>query len=197
VGFVVLFLFVALNLGEVEDDNMYFETHNYTPRRAKEGDYCQVSIYLEKDPRSGQYVLWRRRNPTIALDPLSGGKREEIARGLRAVQFEYYDGFDWYDSWGEIPGVGKEKSALRDQSNLSGMPEAVRITLAFDLKSSSKSLSPAESTTTEPPLVFRTIVHLDLASSSSSGGSGTDGVSSPGQDNQGPAPARGRSGGVN
>ena len=191
------FLGVARKLGEVEADNLDFATHNYTPHRSREGDYCQVSVFLEKDPRSGQYVLWRRRNPTIAPDPLSGGTREELARGLRGVQFEYYDGFDWYDSWGEIPGAGKEKSSLRDQSNLNGMPEAVRITLAFDLKSSSKSVAPAEQATAERPLVFRSIVRLNLAASSLSGGSGNDDSSAPTLDGQGPAPARARGGGVN
>ena len=101
------FLGMHRMLEEVEADNLDFATHNYTPRRLREGDYCQVSFFLEKDPQSGQYVLWRRRNPTIALDPLSGGTREEIARGVRGVRFEYYDGFDWYDTWGEIPGQGK------------------------------------------------------------------------------------------
>lgn len=191
------FLGVGRKLGDVQADNLDFATHNYTPRRSREGDYCQVSIFLEKDPRSGQYVLWRRRNPTIAPDPLSEGAREEIARGLRGVQFEYYDGFDWYDSWGEIPGGGKPKSSLRDQSNLNGMPEAVRITLAFDLKSSSKAVASAEQATTEPPLVFRSIIRLNLAASNLSGGPGSDDLSSPAPDGQGPAPARARGGSVN
>ena len=105
------FLGVDRTLGEVQADNLDFATHNYTPRRPREGDYCQVSFFLEKDPRAGQYVLWRRRNPTIAPDPLSGGTREEIARGLRGVRFEYYDGFDWYDTWGEIPGQRQTRSS--------------------------------------------------------------------------------------
>lgn len=191
------FLGMARTLGEVEADNLDFATHNYTPHRSREGDYCQVSVFLEKDPRSGQYVLWRRRNPTIAPDPLSGGTREEIARGLRGVQFEYYDGFDWYDSWGEIPGEGKAKSSLRDQSNLNGMPDAVRITLAFDPKSSSKAVATVEPATAEPPLVFRTIVRLNLAASSLAGASGNDDLSAPTPDGKGPPPARARSGGVN
>jgi hypothetical protein len=191
------FLGMARKLGEVEADNLDFATHNYTPQRSREGDYCQVSIFLEKDPRTGEYILWRRRNPTIAPDPLSGGTREEIARGLRGVQFEYYDGFDWYGSWGEIPGAGKAKSSLQDQANLNGMPEAVRITLAFDLKPGSRAVATAEPATAEPPLVFRTIVRLNLAASSFPSGSGNAVVSNPAPEGQGPAPGRSRGEGVN
>ena len=86
------FLGMHRMMGTVEADNLDFATHNYTPRRPREGDYCQVSLYPDKDPESGQYVLYRRRNPAIALDPLAGGTREEIARGLLGLRFDYYDG---------------------------------------------------------------------------------------------------------
>ena len=180
------FLGMTRKLEEVQADNLDFATHNYAPHRPGEGDYCQISIFLEKDPRSGRYILWRRRNPTIAPDPLSGGVREELARGLRGVQFEYYDGFDWYDSWGEIQSGGKPKSSLRDQSNLYGMPEAVRITLAFDNQSGSKVTTPAETTKPEPPLVFSTVVRLNLAASSLPGGPGNEESSAPNINGSGP-----------
>src|SRR5260370_42319064 len=110
-------------LGSIEAGNLDFATHNYTPRRPREGDYCQESIYVDQDPKSGQYSLWRRRNPTIALDPLSGGSKEEIATGVVGLRFEYFDGDDWYGSWGEIK-AGKRETTQRDQPNLSGMPQA-------------------------------------------------------------------------
>lgn len=166
------FLGLDRTLGDVDADNLDFATHNYTPRRPHEGDYCQVSYFLEKDARSGQYALWRRRNPVIALDPLAGGTREEIAGGLRGVQFEYYDGFDWHDSWGEIPGERKPQPASRDQSNRFGMPEAVRISLTFDPRGSAKPAAPAVEASPEPPLVFRTVVRLNLAASNSPRGTG-------------------------
>ncbi len=89
------FLGMQRMLGTVEADNLDFATHNYTPRRPREGDYCQVSYFLDKDRESGQLALYRRRNPLIAFDPLSGGSREEIARGLLGLRFDYYDGYDW------------------------------------------------------------------------------------------------------
>lgn len=166
------FLGMHRMMGTVEADNLDFATHNYTPRRPREGDYCQVSLYLDKDPESGQYVLYRRRNPAIALDPLAGGIREEIARGLLGLRFDYYDGFDWYESWGEVDRRSKAQTSRREHYNLEGMPQAVRITLMFDPNPKSKpadssgiaSSSPStEEPATEPPLVFQTVARLNLA----------------------------------
>lgn len=156
------FLGMHRTLGDMPADNLDFGTHNYTPRRAGEGDFCQTSLFLDKDPRSGQYTLWRRRNPHIGLDPLAGGSREEIATGLQGVRFEYYDGIEWYDSWGDAELRGKAQSSNRERYNLEGLPEAVRITLWFD--SNPRRPAPdSGSTNREPPLVFQTVARLNLA----------------------------------
>ena len=76
------FLGMTRTFGEVEADNLDFATHNYTPRQPREGDFCEESFYLDKDAGTGQFSVWRRRNPTIAPDALSGGSKEEIARGV-------------------------------------------------------------------------------------------------------------------
>ena len=65
------FLGVRRLLGEMDTDNLDFATHNYTPRQPHEGDFCQESLYLDRDPETGKFSLWRRRNPTISIDPLS------------------------------------------------------------------------------------------------------------------------------
>ena len=150
-------------LGEVQADNLDFATHNFTPRRAREGDYAQVSYFLEKDPASHQYCLWRRRHPTLALDPLSGGSREEIARGLRGARFEYYDGFDWYDNWGDAPGQRQAQYSWRERENLTGLPEAVRITLWFDPDPAPPTPASTAEVRSEPPLVLQTVARLNLA----------------------------------
>jgi type II secretory pathway component PulJ len=174
------FLGMQRMLGSIEAGNLDFATHNYTPRRPREGDYCQESIYVDQDPKSGQYSLWRRRNPTIALDPLSGGSKEEIATGVVGLRFEYFDGDDWYDSWGEIK-AGKRETTQRDQPNLSGMPQAVRVTLLLDSNPKSRAVSESGERAIEPPLAFQTVVQLNLtaglqnkADDGSSGGSGPD-----------------------
>ncbi len=197
------FLGMHRMLGDMDADNLDFATHNYTPNRPHEGDFCEVSFFLEKDPVSGAGTLWRRRNPTLALDPLSGGNREEIARGLRGLRFEYYDGFDWYDTWGDVEGKGKQLSSARDQPNLFGMPDAVRITLLLDrnprprpppssgtVPSPETAASPptrgaSDTDNPEPPLVFQTVTRLNLAHSSArsvaGGASGRATPETPGQ----------------
>ena len=182
------FLGMRRDLGGVEGDNLDFGTHNYTPRRPNEGDFCQVSYYLDQDPESGQYVLMRRRNPRLAPDPLSGGSREEIARGLRGLRFEYYDGLDWYDTWGDVEGRGKAQTSNRLRSNLSGLPDAVRITLWFDSTPQASKSVQTDQTNTAPPLVFQTVSRLNLAAASeksASAGSSSDN----GSDNSAQPPA--------
>ena len=144
-------------LGEMEADNLDFATHFHTPARPGEGDYCQVSYFVDKGRGTEQFSLWRRRNPRLAPDPLSGGSREEIARGLRGLTLAYYDGLDWYDTWGDASVKKKVKYTTTSAPNLSGFPEAVQITLWLDPnpeKSGEKR---------EPPLVFQTVVRLELA----------------------------------
>lgn len=181
------FIGVTRTLGEVEADNLDFGTHNYTPRRAREGDFCQESFYLDKDPETGQFSLWRRRNPTIALDALSGGSKEEIAKGVVGLKLEYFDGLDWYDSWGEDKSSDKKQNSARESSNLSGLPEAVRITLLLDSDPKKKNPDLAtDEEKPEPPLAFQTVAQLNLAdasqnTSSSSDGGNSDNSSSPGQ----------------
>jgi prepilin-type N-terminal cleavage/methylation domain-containing protein len=175
------FLGVHRMMGAMPGDNLDFATHNYTPRRDRESDFCETSFYLNKDPATGRFSLFRRRNPILAPDPLEGGSSEEIATGLMGARFEYFDGLDWYDTWGEIKGTKKETS-MREQPNLSGMPEAVRVTLWFDSDPDAKITSTGEAPT-NAPLVFQTVARLMLADSSqlSSSGSSSDSTDSSGQ----------------
>jgi prepilin-type N-terminal cleavage/methylation domain-containing protein len=152
-------------LGETENDSLDFATHNYTPRRNGEGDFCAVSIFLDKDARSGQLSLWRRRNPHITLDPLSGGSREQIAKSVRGLKFEFSDGYDWYDTWGDSSPRGKQQFSMRLQPNLSGLPEAVRITLWLSTAPTVKPEQEQGTATNDSTLVFQTVARLNLADS--------------------------------
>jgi prepilin-type N-terminal cleavage/methylation domain-containing protein len=161
------FLGMTRTVGDIEADNLDFATHNYTPRRAREGDFCQESFYLDKDLETGQFSLWRRRNPTIALDALSGGSKEEIAKGVAGLKLEYFDGTDWHDSWGEAKSSDKKQNSASEKDNLSGLPEAVRITLLMDSNPKKKNPDTAtDEEKPEPPLVFQTIARLNLADAS-------------------------------
>jgi hypothetical protein len=169
------FLGMHRTIQDIDADNLDFATHNYKPRHEREADFCEMSYYLEKENNSPDYSLYRRRNPTIGLDPLSGGSRELIAEGLRGVVFEYYDGFEWYDTWGEVSNERKEKTQKSLlAANLSGMPEAVRLTLRFnpDPRASKlkwKRSASAQEENAAPPMVFQTTVRLNLAAASQSG----------------------------
>ena len=157
------FLGMKRMVGDTEADNLDFATHNYTPRHAREGDFCETSYYVQQDPQSGHFSLWRRRNPTLAPDPMSGGSQEEIAQDIIGVRYEYSDGEDWYDTWGEVEGKAKAANSQIQPSNLEGLPQAVRITLMMDSNPKSKKDSTTGERIIEPPLVFQTVVQLNLA----------------------------------
>jgi prepilin-type N-terminal cleavage/methylation domain-containing protein len=164
-----------------------------TLQTAREGDFCQESFFLDKDPRSGQMGLWRRRNPRITRDPFSEGAREQLAKGVAGLRLEYFDGLDWYDSWGDEDRRNKQQFSLKNQPNLVGLPQAVRITLLLSPNLRKKSVPDQETTTNEPPLVFQTVACLNLANAQLPGpSSGTETNSAPAQpgsdQSTGPAP---------
>ena len=156
------FLGMQRVLGDAPADNLDFATHHHTAKGAREADFCEVSYFVESDPKTHYLSLWRRRNPVIAYDPLTGGTREELVRGLQGVAYEYYDGLDWYATWGEI-NPAKAQNSQRPAPNLTGMPEAVRITLSFDGNPGKRKPAVGEQTTGNAPLIFQTVVRLELA----------------------------------
>lgn len=158
------FLGMNRTVGDMEADNLDFGTHNYTPRRLREGDFCQESLYLDKNPETGQFSLWRRRHPTLGLDALKGGSKEELARGVVGLKFEYYDGVDWYSSWGNVDNKKPAQISARAEPNLTGLPNAVRITLLMDSHPRKKAPQPELSDESpEPPFAFVTVARLNLA----------------------------------
>jgi hypothetical protein len=165
------FIGMPRQLGDIEADNLDFATHNYTPRRAREGDFCQTSFYVDKDPETGRYSLFRRRNPMIAPDAFNGGSREEIARGIAGLKFEYFDGLDWWSSWGATKSPDKQQASAKQQSNEKGLPEAVRITAWFEEVTPRKAGSSEEEQKRERRLMFQTVVRLNLADAPQPGGS--------------------------
>jgi hypothetical protein len=191
------FLGMHRTLGEAAADNVDFATHNYTPRRAQEGDFCEESFFVDQDPETKQLCLYRRRNPRLSPDPLSGGRREELARGVRGLRLEYYDGLDWYDTWGDAEGRGKPQSSLKPQTNLEGLPEAVRITLWLDTNPQPRKTeleATGEKPPVDAPLVFQTVARLNLAGAVRDSASSAN--SSPGDNSDQPAANPGNNGGT-
>ncbi len=176
------FLGMHRTMGDTVADNLDFASHNYAPQRPGEGDFCQLSYYLDRDAETGQLSLWRRRNPTLAPDSLEGGRKEEIATGLLGMQFEYFDGFDWYEEWGDISGRGKQETSQKDQYNLSGMPEAVRITLWFDADPSKKpnpNQDDLDSEDKKAPMMFQTVARLNVVQAQSDNASDSADAAAP------------------
>jgi type II secretion system protein J len=181
-------------LGENPADNLDFATHHYTPRRQGEADWCEVSYFLDRDRESGRFNLWRRRDPTPDDEPFGGGSREEIAQGLLGLQFQFYDGLDWYNEWGDPDGRGSAQVSWHDRPNLVGLPEAVRITLWFDSTPERGRRNAAGSGEKAPPLLFECVARLELAgaaqalgaSSSSSASQGAPGPAATQPDTGGP-----------
>ena len=166
------FIGMSRMIEKIEADNLDFGTHNYAPRTLREGDFCEVSYFVQKSEETGAYSLWRRRDPTPDPEPFSGGNREQIAENILGVRFEFYDGFEWFDEWGDPDGNRLQSDSLFDPGNLTGMPDAVRITLLIDSNPMSDSKTPLPIEDRDPPLVFQTVARLNLAARPSSGSSG-------------------------
>lgn len=170
-------------------DVLDFATRNHTPRQTGEGDFCEMSLFVERNPQTGTLSLFRRRNPRLAFDPLSGGSREELASEVTAFELEYYDGLNWYDSWGD-PQAGSLKSQMATpKPNESGLPTAVRITLALDPNPSVSQTESATPDKSPTPLTFQTVVMINVTQASGSTGSTTSTSSDSSSENPAATPA--------
>jgi hypothetical protein len=147
--------FVGMNrsIGDLEADNLDMAASTWIPRRPGESDFCEVSWYVDKNPATGRFGLWRRRDPTPDPEPLAGGVKEEIVEDIAGFRLEYDDGFEWRDSWGEPTETG----ASADDwllGGTTGLPDAVRVTLALAREGGKID---------EAPQVFQTVVCVNLA----------------------------------
>jgi len=155
------FLGMRRRVNGTDADNLDFAARNFTPRKAREGDFCEVSYFLEADPKTSLLTLYRRRDPTPDPVPLEGGSREEIARNVASLRFEYYDGLDWYDDWGDPSG--KQQTSALTPPNAYGMPEAVRITLAVDADVSTPGAEGREEDGARARIAMQTVARVELA----------------------------------
>ena len=154
------------SLDTMEADNLDFGTRNYVPQKLRESDFCEVSYFVDKPKGASTYSLWRRRDASPDNDPLSGGVKERIASGVKNLSFEYFDGYKWYQEWGDPDGKAKNQSDIVRKANTSGMPEAIRITLALDGARRKKKGDEDKADRSEPPMIFQTVVRLELAAAS-------------------------------
>lgn len=193
--------FVGLSrmIESIEADNIDFATRYHKPAAPGETGFRETSYFLGFNETTGTLSLWRRTDSYRDPEPLSGGLIEEIVRNVQGLKLEYYDGIEWFDDWGSAEPQPLDATSLLLNSNLSGMPDAVRITLklAVNPKKNSRSRSRSSLASSTSPLnstgessvdpaeeedsmTFQTIVRLintsvdsEDASGSSSTGAGS------------------------
>lgn len=178
----------------VEADNLDFATRYGKPTLPGESDFKEVSYFLRSNERVGGLSLCRRVDPTLDEEPLSGGRIEELIRHVAGLKFEYYDGLEWFDDWGSSEPLDLETIDPLLQSNLTGMPVAVRISLRLALGPHKRPQSGRGASAFSTPtadleeagrqfMTFKTVVQLQLAdlvseSTSTSGTGSTSNTSS-------------------
>jgi type II secretion system protein J len=176
----------------IEADNIDFGTRAWRPQGPGESDFAETSWYVKQDPDTLELGLWRRKDPTPDLEPLAGGRTEEVLAPIAGFRLEYHDGLFWEESWGDERAVPPEDAARGEPAARpedsraggfaaarTGLPSAVRITLALapprrGAAAAGERPAGDEGGADEPgasaPLVFRTTVHLNLAERESSRG---------------------------
>jgi prepilin-type N-terminal cleavage/methylation domain-containing protein len=78
---------------------MDFASLSGRARRPGESDRFEVSWFVNQVPEGAGFALFRRADTTPDEEPLAGGVREEIIRGVREFLVEYYDGYTWHETW--------------------------------------------------------------------------------------------------
>lgn len=106
-------------------------------------DSYEISYYLGAGEREG--FLLMRTIPYFSLEePFEEGKEVILAENVRALDFKYYDGLEWVESW-----QWKEGAEEGEEEETPPLPYGVRITLALGLPKTE-------------PIRFTTIAYLPM-----------------------------------
>lgn len=98
-------------LNFVSTVNSYDETESY-------GDLCEIGYFLYDDPDTGVRGLWRRVQAPPDDDPVYGGTMDELAPWVTQLNFRYFNGNEWLDSW--------------DSSAQRSLPLMVEVSILFE-----------------------------------------------------------------
>jgi len=112
-------------LGEDKDeDDLPFDSLHFTSlshirwvKDSKESELCEIGYYLEKDEETGESFLFRREDWNVDGTLEEGGRSLELAEGVDAINFRYYDGEEWVDDW--------------DSRIKGGLPKAIEVVLVM------------------------------------------------------------------
>lgn len=96
-------------------DHVTFDTSAYEPirRDARESDELEVEYRLDRDD-DGEPAIIRRVKLHIDERGGKGGREEVVLRGVKSLEFEYYDkaGEDWDSEWDVTIDDALEKREL-------------------------------------------------------------------------------------
>lgn len=81
-------------------DMLLFFTSNYIPGEEEIAcDIAQTEYFVEQRDGWEDPVLVRRRTTNLLSPKTLEGKSEVICRGVRSFNLQYYDGYEWLDTW--------------------------------------------------------------------------------------------------
>ena len=81
-------------------DILLFYTCNYVPGEDEiAGDIAQIEYFIEQKDGWQEPVLVRRRTTNLLSPKTVEGKSEVICRGVKSFNLQYYDGYEWLDTW--------------------------------------------------------------------------------------------------
>lgn len=181
----------------IEADNIDFVTRHHQPKLPVEADFCETSYFVIKNPETARFVLLRRQDPLPDDEPIAGGQREVLVEDVLGLKFEYYDGWDWYNDWGDAKTPEEtteaETASLLSAAGRRGFPDAIRISLLLPESAKRELPNPDTEFSSESPLtppgalLFQTIVRLNLTETELESGNSatTPEGSSPSQNRQG------------
>jgi len=104
--------------------------------KSPRSDLCEIGYFVDNDPDTEAKGLVRRLDITPDEEPFDGGAAQEVARSVKELDIEYYDGLFWQDDW------------LAED----GLPELVRVTLAI--------VDPKDR---EQPQIMSALIHVRMA----------------------------------
>ncbi|MDP8256877.1 MAG: type II secretion system protein GspJ [Candidatus Alcyoniella australis] len=82
-------------------DSITFTSFSHVPMGVdnRESEECELSYFVIEDSSNEVRYLMRREDGSLDLDPLEGGVTYEMAPDIRGINFRFWDGSSWHDSW--------------------------------------------------------------------------------------------------
>lgn len=123
--------FVGLDMEEsgLPIDQLIFMSTGNNPAESMggESDLMEVHYYIDSDDSTEERWLQRRTDATPDDDPFTGGTVSLLGPHVVALDFQYYDGLEWWEDWDSkdaIPVCVSVGIAVRDERKAKPEEEA-------------------------------------------------------------------------